>query len=340
MWRHSVCRVVLSLLAAALLAACGTARAPTPSGEASAGVEGVVTVIVPIAGVVEPDNIILQFDWLGGMVLPYAWGGDLPELTLLDGGTLIYLDERAMAVQLTQSEAQSLIRQVLDLGFERLESYGDQCQTGADGTSLCIYDATTSSLRLRMPDGELREVQNYAEFANDPDALRAIRAFLTDYRNSGAKPYTPEKAVLYIRAIGDPGDLQVLDWSLDPALLRMPAGANTYCARVLARSDAETLAALPRQSMGFQYFRLGSQVWEVVLVPWLPGADYTAALAADGRLCPAPAPTGAPTSPRAATPTRSSSPGSEWSPLPAFLCELDSAVDCSSPWERARRSPL
>ena len=112
-------------------------------------------------------------------------------------------------------------------------------------------------------------------------------------------------------------------------------------ARVLTRSDAETLAALPRQSTGFLYFRLGSQVWEVVLVTWLPGADYTAALTADGRLCPAPIPTGVPISPApTAMPTSPCSPGSEWSPLPVFLRELDSVVDYCSHWERARRSHL
>jgi hypothetical protein len=253
-----------------------------------------VVVAVPIAGVVKPENIVLQLDWSGGMALPFVWG-DLPELTLLDDGTLIYRDGQAMAVQLTQPDARALVQHVLDLGFERLESHWDPCQTAADGTGVCITDATTSRLRLRMSDGTLGEVDNYAEFANDPDALRAIRAFLTDYRNPAAEPYVPEKAVVYLRPIGNPGDLPVLDWPLDPALLGVRIEGDTYCARVLPGSDAKTLAALPRQNLGFQYFRQGTQVWEVALVPWLPGADYTAALAADGLLCPGPAPTGVPT---------------------------------------------
>jgi len=286
---------VLGMLLVAL-AACRAARAPTPSPTPPAAAGGEQALIVEVAGPVQPDNILLQIDWLGGMVIPHAWGFDLPELTLLEDGTLVYWGDQAMVVRLTQPQAQALVRQVLDLGFERLESYTDQCQTDASGTGLCIMDATTSLLRLRMSDGTLREVRNYAEFANDPDALRAIRTFLTGYQNPAASPYVPERAALYIRPIGEPGDLTVLDWPLDPALLSRSAGPDTYCARVLAHSEVETLATQAGKSTGYLYFRLGSQVWEVVLVPWLPGVDYTAALAADGLLCPAPAPgTSAPT---------------------------------------------
>lgn len=286
MKRHSVCRMIPALLAAVLLSACGGSPTPAPTVEPLPD-GGEVIKVLPIAGVVEPQYIRLQLDWGGGMVLPFAWG-DLPELTLLVDGTLIYRDAQAMVVRLTGPEAQALVQEVLDLGFERIESHTDLCQTAADGTGLCIYDATTSRLRLRMPDGELREVDNYAEFANNPDALRAIRALLTDYRNPAAKPYVPERAVIYLRTIGNPGGLEVLEWPLDPALLAKARGEDNYCALIVGRGVAETLTALPRQSMGFQYFRLGSQVWEVVLVPWLPGADYTAALVSDGLLCPEP----------------------------------------------------
>jgi hypothetical protein len=292
-----LCGVALILLAAALLVACGTPPSPAPTGEPPTTTPAaetpptveVITVVVPIPGVVEPENIVLQLDWTGGMLAPFVWG-DLPELTLLDDGTLIYQDKQAMTVQLTQQEAQALVQKVLDLGFERLESYTDECQTAIDGTGSCITDATTSRLRLRMPDGKLHEVDNYAEFTNDPEALKAIRAYLTDYRNPAARPYSPEKAVLYVRTIGNPGDLKVVEWPLDPALLSISIEKERYCAFVIGRSDAEMLAALPRQSMGYQYFRLGDQVWEAVLIPWLPGADDTATLAYDGLLCPGPSP--------------------------------------------------
>lgn len=286
-------RVSFLLIAAALLATCGAVPGPAPIHEPptstpAEGAEasgGEVIVAVPIPGVVEPERIRLQLDWEGSTVLPFAWG-DLPELTLLDDGTLIYRDEQAMAVRLTEAEAQALIQQVLDLGFERLESHTDRCQEVSDGTSACVMDAAISRIRLRLPGGEMREVNNYAEFANDPDALVAIREFLTDYRSPAATPYIPEKAVLYIRTIGNPGSLELLDWPLDPALLARARGEESYCAQVVGQSEAEALVALPRQSMGFQYFREGSQAWEVVLVPWLPGADYAAALASNGLLCP------------------------------------------------------
>ena len=88
MKRHSTWRVIPVLLAAVLLSACRAAPSPTPTVEPPPVVEE-VTKVVPIAGVVEPENIRLQLDWGGSMVTPFAWG-DLPELTLLDDGTLIY----------------------------------------------------------------------------------------------------------------------------------------------------------------------------------------------------------------------------------------------------------
>lgn len=298
MVRLAGCRVCV-LLAAVLLSACGvvvgptqTDELPTPAAEPPPVVETVI-VTVPVSGVVEPEGIRLQLDWSGGMLIPFVWS-HLPDLTLLDDGTLIYQDTQAMVMRLTEPEAQALVQQVLDLGFEGLESHTGSCQDIGNGKGVCIMDATTSSIRLRMADGTLRQVDNYAEFADDPDVLRAIRAFLTDYRSPAAQPYIPEKAVLYVRTIGNPGDLEVLDWPLDPALLIKAPGEDNYCAQVVGRSEAETLAALPAQSMGFRYFREGSQVWEVVLVPWLPGADYTAVLAYNGLLCSEPTPAASP----------------------------------------------
>ena len=87
-----------------------------------------------------------QFDLPGVLIqeeveetafLPYASHpyGRVPGFTLMDNGRLIYLDEgkrfdqgRIMEGDVSAEDAQALMQRVLDLGFERLRSYVDECQ--------------------------------------------------------------------------------------------------------------------------------------------------------------------------------------------------------------------
>jgi hypothetical protein len=240
----------------------------------------------PLTVALQPTDILVQLGWEGGFTPPEASVpfGRVPELTLLADGSLFYVDygdplqperQQTLYAQLTPVEAQALVQRVLDLGFERLESYMDYCRQLTDGTSLCVADAGTSVLRVRLPGGDLRETRNYADFANDPEALAAIRTLLSEYRHPGAQPYLPEKATLFIRPLASASDATLPEWPLDPAWLTPPDSTAEQWARVLAGEDRDRLLAVTSRNMGNHYLRYANRPYEVVLVPWLPGVDYT-----------------------------------------------------------------
>ncbi|MBC8253851.1 MAG: SUMF1/EgtB/PvdO family nonheme iron enzyme [Ardenticatenia bacterium] len=274
---------------------------PTPSqpGAADAcGDRGEITKVVGSPIPLQPANILLQLAWERGFTRPQlGHGGSFPDFTLLTDGRAFYKGRddpstfdrgQAMVVHLTPAERQELVQRVLDLGFERLESYPDSCRPLPNGLCECIEDASESILRLRLESGELREVRNYHTFANDPDALAAIRALLEGYQHPKAEPYVPEKAALFIQAVEATA---ALDWPLDPAVLA-PAVLTTAahaapCQVVLSGSDLETLLSVTGRNIGDFLFRAGDRVYAVYLVPWLPGVDYTDLIASSGQACPA-----------------------------------------------------
>jgi len=285
------------VLAAAWLTACDgfALTTPLPTAEVSP------TSPCPSAGEItkslatpQPGNVLLELAWEGGLTRPErAFDfGRVPEFTLLPDGSVYYIDPaewddaQVMVAHLTQAEVDALAQRVLDLGFERLESYTDACQPQADGTCLCVADAGASVLRVRLPGGELRQISNYATFANDPDALTAIRALLEGYRHPQAGPYLPDKAALFIRPVSPSSDLPLLDWPLQPEWLGGVATGNS-CVTVLTGVDLQALLAVTQRNMGDFYFRVAGadQTTSAYLVPWLPGADYTDLIASSGQAC-------------------------------------------------------
>jgi hypothetical protein len=230
--------------------------------------------------------------------LAFAFGR-VPEFSLLPDGSAYYLDPpewdkayplrvswgQVMAAHLAPAETEALMQRVLDLGFERLESYTDPCQPQPNGTCLCVADAGESVLRVRLPSRELHEVRNYYDFANDPEALLAIRTLLQDYRHPQAEVYQPDKAALFIRPVPPASDLAILDWPLPPSWL---AGGtpDAACVRALAGTDLQTLLTKTGRNLGDFHFRAGDQVYNVYLVPWLPGVDYADLIANSGQACP------------------------------------------------------
>jgi hypothetical protein len=233
-----------------------------------------------------PSNVVLQLDYQPGFSRPevFSPAGRVPPFTLLDDGRVIYVDsgnppsfssEQVMLVQLSPEQAQALIKQVLDLGFERLESHTDMCGQ-SNSQQACIADASTSVLRVRLPSGELREIRNYANFANDPKALEAILTLLNEYQATNAQPYVPERASLFLQqANGSPENATVRDWPLDPALLIPPQTDARQWATVLQSQALGTLLAAIDRNTGDFFFRHEGQIYNAYLVPWLPGADYT-----------------------------------------------------------------
>jgi formylglycine-generating enzyme required for sulfatase activity len=295
------------ILVATLLVECGgpgaspspsTAEAlptskPTAEGSPTSSCPSSGTITVSLA-TPQPSDVLLELAWEGGFTPPelaHAYGR-VPEFSLLPDGSAYYRDpsgyDRAqvMVARLTPAETEDLVQRLVDLGLERLESYTDECQPAADGTCLCIADAGQSVLRFRLPGGELREIRNHADFANDPEALSAIRTLLQEYSHPQAEPYTPEAATLFVRPLPPSSDVPTLDWPLDPAWL---AGAtpDVSCVREVSGDDLQTLLAATGRNLGDFTFRAGERGVGLYLVPWLPGVDYSGLIASSGQACPA-----------------------------------------------------
>jgi hypothetical protein len=315
----SIIRQVLLISALALLAACGapdSASAPivSPTRTEIASSPTPIPTLQPSAtplptptltpspepiptptpteaapGASVPSNVVLQLDYQPGFSRPevFSPAGRVPPFTLFDDGRVVYVDpgdapgygkERVMVAQLSPEQAQALIKQVLDLGFERLESHTELCGQ-QNGQEVCIADASSSIVRVRLPSGELREITNYADFANDPAALQAILTLLREYRPSDAQQFVPEKASLFLQlANGSPEGLAVGDWPLYPALLTPPQTEVRQCATVLEGQSLDTLLATTGRNTGDFFFRHDGQFYNAYLVPWLPGADHTQAV--------------------------------------------------------------
>ena len=241
----------------------------------------------------QPADVVLELAWEGGFTRPelaYAFGR-VPEFSLLPDGSVYYRDPseyegaQVLVAHLTRAEVDVLVQGVLDLGIERLESHTEDCQPEADGTCLCVADAAQSVLRVRLPGGELREIRNYYTFANDPEALSAIRALMEEYSHPQAEPYTPERAALFVQPLPPSSDMPTLDWPLDPAWLAGGA-PDTACVRVVSGDDLQALLAATGRNMGDFGFRAGAQGHAIYLVPWLPGVDYADLIASSGQACP------------------------------------------------------
>ena len=236
-----------------------------------------------------PLDILVQQDYEPTFFRPEAFFefGRVPPFTLLADGTVIYVDEsrgydqeRLMKAQLSPEETVALVQQVLDLGIERLESYTEDCWDQADGTRRCVADAAFTILRVRLPEGELREVKIFAEFTPIPEVLENIRSFLTDYEHPDAEPYVPERAALFIRPLTEVTGVTVQDWPLEAG--RLTDVRPAFGAAFVLEGEELTrfLAAVPRNTGDF-WFEHNGQFYNAFLVPWLPGVDYADELLAE-----------------------------------------------------------
>jgi hypothetical protein len=248
-----------------------------------------------------PANVLIQLDYQPTFSFPQATSpaGRVPIFTLLNDGRVFYVDagqppdyatQKLVVAQLTSEQAQALYQQVLDLGFERLESHTDWCQE-VGGSQSCVADASYSILRVRLPSGQLREISNYADFANDPEALKAIRELLENYRAPDAQTFVPERASVFLQqTTQSPEGLTVHDWPLDPKLLTAPKGVQQW-AVVLKEQELLKLLAGANKNMGDFYFRHAGQIYSASIIPWLPEADFSDEVARYQLPAPPPEPT-------------------------------------------------
>ena len=293
---------LLLAIAMLVLVACNSAATPaSPREVISTPVPGSTGTPTPIIQTETPTPQT-QFDLPGVLIQeeveptfspwPYAFHpyGRVPGFTLMDNGRLIYLDEgkrfdqqRIMEGDVSAEDAQALMQRVLDLGFERLRSYVDECQELGGGNSVCVADASYTILRVRLPSGEPREVKIYADFGADPAALEAIRSFLGSYSHPDAQDYVPEKATLFLRPISEAVDVSVQEWPLDGSWLEPPPGREQSWATVIDGDELKALLSNLSRNTGYYWFRGSGRTYQAYLVPWLPGVDYADDVAGYGQ---------------------------------------------------------
>lgn len=283
----SIISVALLAIMLSALAACVPAQPIPQTGVEPTLPAGGEPPAVVIPGL-EPEDILVQLDYEPGFTLPefrFPFGRT-PHFTLLADGRVIFVDEqqdsKVMVAQLSAEEAAALLEQVREMGFERLQSHTDMCGRLADGSESCIADASTSVMRVRMEDGSLREIKNYANFSNEPQTYDAIFNLLNEFSHADASIYLPHAATLFVRMAPAPEMSSPADWPLDPALVeRAASAAGESVAVVLSAEEAalwQSVVGVDNMPITFQ---LEGQPVAAHFVPWLPGQDFSAEIEAE-----------------------------------------------------------
>ena len=244
-----------------------------------------------IVSELQRDSVFLQYEpeEQAGPAEASVPFGRVPEFTLLADGRVFYVERsdslqpgqpRLLSARLTAAEVRDVMQQVMKKGLGRLDMWVCPCQEMGVGTSLCVaYEpGTPPLLRLRDPaNGQLVQPALYNQPAQVP---RAVHTLLTGYQHTAAQPYVPIEAALFVRPVAAADGQVVYLWPFDPAWLQPPDPDAEQWATVLAGDDLVEMMALVASNMGDFWFGHAGQVYETVLVPWLPGVNYADAVAA------------------------------------------------------------
>lgn len=241
------------------------------------------------------DGVVVQMEYVPTWAYPEDMQtfGRVPELTMFEDGTVIYLEETAppevgyfvRSTKLGPGERSTLVEALLERGFMRLQSHPSNRWENADGTAVVRYDAAISVISVRLPNGDLRTIRNYGGFANDRRALDSVREYLSTWSSADAQPYAPERATLFFKRLplqsgGSHGHLPVVSWSLPDALLQPPE--SDVCEWAIAIGGREYRSLVPSQGTVPQSTAVRIQHQDehfyVSVVPWLPNEDHSEAV--------------------------------------------------------------
>lgn len=243
---------------------------------------------------VDRDSLLVELEWTGLRDGRERFAR-VPEFTLYADGTAIFRHQGpprekvdVLVAHLSRTEADSVCRHILALGFAHLESHTACHEKLPGGRISQTFDASNSVIRVRMPSDTLRVIENCADYANDPAALKRVRTFLREWHVPGAHRYTPVKATLVVVLRRPPRPVEARaypSWPLtseflasEPAPGLPSAGYGERVDRAFVIGDEQYGALLKTGNLGLSgvmFFTHGGWVYEVVVRPWLPGEDFT-----------------------------------------------------------------
>jgi len=187
----------------------GSADGPSNRLDGMTGEEEVLAALIEVAREKALEHVVLQLDreaWSGGGSWPdqmSPWG-HVPEFTLFDDGTVVYLGAYGfetwvpLVAHLDAEEADRLVEEVVALGFDRLSSDEDQEVMRDNGELQIIADGGYDNLFLRRGDSvQALRLFEVPDARNAQGAQQAIVTLLVLWTAPTPVPLQSNRAILY-----------------------------------------------------------------------------------------------------------------------------------------------